>query len=96
MKFDKNSVGILIVLKQKELDRVEILDEMKKITTREMSSSALITSLTQLLKTELISARSDRSPAMYGGTVEYYAITQAGHQILKSIKTGFFKRGKVG
>ncbi len=95
MKFSKISVGILVVLCRKELDSVGILHQMKKINGRDISSSAFITSVTQLLKTELISVRSDDS-AVIGTPVKYYSITQAGHEILKSIKTGLLKRGKVG
>jgi len=96
MKFSKLSVGILVVLSRRELDRVGILKEMNKKTGREPSLSSLFTSLPQLLKTELISVRSDRSAGLMGGVVEYYAITERGHQILKSIKSGLLKRGKIG
>lgn len=96
MKFNELSVGILIILSRTELDRVGILKKMKEIKGREIPASDLINALTKLLNTELISIRSDSGTAATGGPVEYYSITLHGKQLLKSVKTGMLKNGRIG
>ncbi len=96
MKFSKDSVGILIVLSHKELSRIGILEEIKKVTGRDMRFCTLFDSLEQLFLTELISIRSENEDSSSDENKVYFKITPSGRQILKSIKTGLYRRGKLG
>lgn len=98
MKFTKASVGVLVILCRKKLSRIDILEEMKKVTGRDMKIVTLMDSLDQLLLTELVStiSKSKDESNNKDKDIVYFAITASGREILKSIKSGFLKRGRVG
>lgn len=86
MKLNQLEIDILAILSKKELDRIEILKELKTRNGREPSLSSFYPAMTKLKTLELISGRWDRSPGLFGGNIEFYSTSDTGYRVIKPSK----------
>lgn len=83
MKLDQLCLDTLVIVAEKDRDRVGILNELEKHRGRSLSSALFYTTLTRLENKGLLSRYMGRSPGLSGGAIDFYSITENGRKVLR-------------
>ena len=96
MKLNQLQIDILNILSKRELVQLDIILLLESREGRgKPSLSSFYTAMKKLKRLELISGRWGSRPDLYSGSVEFYAVSETGYKVIKSLKIQFKKQEAV-